>query len=140
MRAEDVAATILEVAFTKTAPPPALNVVNPRGVAWMDVLASVREALVEERNLEVNDLPMIPFGDWFGLLEKRAESASSEDIAKVVRARVVSLTTMTHSGLPACYQTCGVFPRHGTRGHGSTHWEDRWCQRHPRRVRWDGSV
>ena len=90
MRAEEVAAAILEIAFAKTAPPPALNIVNPRCVPWADVLTPMREAIIEQKNLEVDDIPMIPFGDWFDLLEKQAEGACSEDIAKVVRALLFS--------------------------------------------------
>ncbi|KAF8550861.1 hypothetical protein OG21DRAFT_1524837 [Imleria badia] len=57
-----------------TLPLPALNIVNPRGVPWTDVPAS---------DLEEDAIPMVPFGDWFGLLEKHAEGACSEDIASV---------------------------------------------------------
>lgn len=85
MRAEEVATVILEVAFAKTTPPPALNIVNPRGVPWANLVASVREAIVDEMNLCVDDIPTVPFREWFCLLEKRAEGACSEDMARVVR-------------------------------------------------------
>lgn len=90
MRAEEVATTILEIAFAKKPPPPALNIVNPRGVAWTNVLASVREEIIEQKNLHVDAIPVMPFEDWFRLLEKQAEGACSEDIARVVRVLSVS--------------------------------------------------
>lgn len=85
MGAEEVASSVLEVAFAKMAPPAALNIVNPRSVLWTDILTSVRAAIIEQKDLKVDDIPMIPFEDWFDLLEKQAEGACSEDIAKVVR-------------------------------------------------------
>ncbi|KAH0828784.1 acetyl-CoA synthetase-like protein [Lanmaoa asiatica] len=83
MRADEVATAILEIASAKTASPPALNIVNPRGVPWTDILTSVREEIIEQRDLKVVDIPMIPFGEWFSLLEKQAEGACSEDISKM---------------------------------------------------------
>jgi hypothetical protein len=47
----------------------------------------VREAIIEQKNLKVDDVSMIPFRDWSSLLEKQAEGACSEDIAKAVRSR-----------------------------------------------------
>ncbi|KAI9573104.1 hypothetical protein HD554DRAFT_2013493, partial [Boletus coccyginus] len=77
MRAEEVAAVILEVSFAKTTPPPALN---PRSVSWANVVASVREEIV---NLQVGDIPTVPFREWSSPLEKRAEGTCPKDMAKV---------------------------------------------------------
>ncbi|KAG9309638.1 putative aminoadipate reductase [Chiua virens] len=83
LREEDVAAAILETAFSKKAPPPALNLVNPCGTPWAEIIAFVRRAIIKSKSLEDDVLPVIPFGDWFALLEKRAESASEDDLANI---------------------------------------------------------
>ncbi|KAI9573107.1 hypothetical protein HD554DRAFT_2035533 [Boletus coccyginus] len=46
---------------------------------WANVVASVREEIV---NLQMGDIPTVPFPEWSGFLEKRAEGACSEDMAK----------------------------------------------------------
>ncbi|KAG9308782.1 hypothetical protein JVU11DRAFT_11575 [Chiua virens] len=86
LREEDVAAAILETAFSKKAPPPALNLVNPCGAPWAEIIAFVRRAIIKSKSLEDDVLPVIPFGDWFALFEKRAENASEDDLANIVGA------------------------------------------------------
>ncbi|KAF9223056.1 putative nonribosomal peptide synthetase [Gyrodon lividus] len=83
MRAEEAAASVLDVAFTIQAPPPALNIVNPRGAPWVDVMSSVRDAILKQKSLRSEELSMIPFKDWFARLEKKAEGASSEDLVDI---------------------------------------------------------
>ncbi|KAG9310522.1 hypothetical protein JVU11DRAFT_9065 [Chiua virens] len=83
LREEDVAAAILETAFSKKAPPPALNLVNPCGAPWAEIIAFVRRAIIKSKSLEDDVLPVIPFGDWFALFEKRAENASEDDLANI---------------------------------------------------------
>jgi hypothetical protein len=85
LREEDVASAILEAAFGKEAPPPALNIFNPRSRPWAEIIGFVRRAIIKRKVLLGDDvLPIVPFGDWFALLESRAENASEDDLAKIV--------------------------------------------------------
>ncbi|KAF9223042.1 putative aminoadipate reductase [Gyrodon lividus] len=83
MRAEEVAASVLDVAFTIKASPPALNIVNPRVAPWSDVMSSVRDAILKQKSLGSEGLSMVPFKDWFARLEKKAKDASSEDLVNI---------------------------------------------------------
>ncbi|KAF8839601.1 putative aminoadipate reductase [Paxillus ammoniavirescens] len=83
MRAEEVAASVLDVAFAAETPPPVLNIVNPRGALWVDVMSSVRDAILQQTSVRSEDLSIIPFKDWFDRLEKKAEGASSEDLVDI---------------------------------------------------------
>ena len=85
LREEEVASAILEAAFSKEAPPPALNIFNPRSRPWAEVIAFVRRAIIKRKGLLGDDvLPIVPFSDWFALLESKAENASEDDLAKIV--------------------------------------------------------
>ena len=84
LREEDVASAILETAFAKEAPPPALNIVNPCSVPWADIIAFVRRSIIKRQALSGDVLPIVPFGDWFALLEKKGENASEDDLVNVV--------------------------------------------------------
>lgn len=84
MRAEEVAASILDIAFARDAPPPALNIVNPRGAPWVDVMTAIQGSILELKSLKSNELPTVSFQEWFSRLESRAEGASSEDLVNIV--------------------------------------------------------
>ena len=62
--------------------PAALNVMHPRGTSWDTVMERISEAL--DRTLGVR-LPLVPFVEWFDLLEKRAKLAGREDVKNIVR-------------------------------------------------------
>ncbi|KAF8129542.1 acetyl-CoA synthetase-like protein [Boletus edulis] len=84
LREEDVASAILETAFAKKAPPPALNIVNPRSAPWAKIIAFVRRAILKRKALAGEDvLPIVPFGEWFVLLERKAENATEDDLTKI---------------------------------------------------------
>jgi hypothetical protein len=89
MREECVAHAILDVAFAKEAPPPALNLVNPRSAPWVDVIDYIRNCIIKEKGLASDALPIVPFADWFALLEKSAEGASKDELVKIVSARAL---------------------------------------------------
>lgn len=93
MRAEDVAASVLDVAFTKDAPQ-ALNVVNPQRASWTDIMTFIRDAIVKQTSLRNDHLTMIPFVDWVIRLENKAKDTSPEDLANIV-----SVTPSYLSGL-----------------------------------------
>ena len=74
----------METAFASNAPPPALNIVNPRRAPWADIIAYVRRSIVTQKALGEDALPIVTFGEWFALLEKKAENATEEDLVKIV--------------------------------------------------------
>ena len=85
MRTEDVAASVLDVAFAEEAPE-VLNIVNPQRPAWATIMSSVRNAVLEQKSasLTSDDLPMVSFVDWVVRLEERADSATPEDLVRIV--------------------------------------------------------
>ncbi|KIK91581.1 hypothetical protein PAXRUDRAFT_149195 [Paxillus rubicundulus Ve08.2h10] len=83
LREEDVAGAILDVTFAEEAPPPVLNLVNPRSAPWADVIRPVRNYIIKEKGLPGDALPIVPFTDWFVLLEKEAGCASGDTLAKI---------------------------------------------------------
>ncbi|KAF8121589.1 acetyl-CoA synthetase-like protein [Boletus edulis] len=84
LRREEVASAILETAFAKESPPPVLNIVNPRSTPWAEIIAFVQRAIIKRKALGgENVLPIVPFGEWFALLERKAENASEGDLAKI---------------------------------------------------------
>ena len=85
LREEEVASAILEAAFFNEAPPPALNIFNPRSRPWAEIIGFVRRAIIKRKGLLEDDvLPIVPFSDWFALLESKAENPSEDDLAKIV--------------------------------------------------------
>ena len=85
MRAEDVAASVLDVAFAENAPQ-ALNIVNPQRPPWVKIMSSIRDAVLETKldSLTGERLTMVPLVDWVVQLEKRADNATPEDLVNIV--------------------------------------------------------
>jgi len=83
LREEDVASAILETAFAKEPPPSTLNIVNPRNNPWAEIIARVRRSIIHRKGLPYDALRIVPFGDWFSLLERNAENPSEDDLAKI---------------------------------------------------------
>ena len=74
----------METAFAYDSPPPALNLVNPRHAPWAEIIAYVRRSIITQKALREDALPIVTFGEWFALLEKKAEDATEEDLVKIV--------------------------------------------------------
>ena len=83
MRAEDVAAAVLETAFADSAPQ-SLNIVNPQRTRWSDLMSFIRNAILEQKSLHTDHLTIVPFVEWVVRLEKKAAIASSEDLVQIV--------------------------------------------------------
>ncbi|KAF8219495.1 putative aminoadipate reductase [Tricholoma matsutake] len=78
-----VSRTILDVAFAKERPPTALNLVHPRPVKWNDVILPVGKAVARQRMLGPEALRVVSFQKWFSLVEKRAKSASEDNLKNI---------------------------------------------------------
>ncbi|KAF8120319.1 hypothetical protein EV363DRAFT_1237301 [Boletus edulis] len=72
---EEVVSAILETAFAKEAPPPTLNIVNPRSAPWAEIIA--------ERRSWTATTSFQSFPYWFALLESKAENATEDDLANI---------------------------------------------------------
>ncbi|KAF8548785.1 acetyl-CoA synthetase-like protein [Imleria badia] len=82
MRAADVAAVVLDIAFADSAPQ-SLNIVNPQRARWSDVITSIRNEILEQKALNRNHLTIVPLIEWVVRLEKKAASASPQDLADI---------------------------------------------------------
>lgn len=80
MRSEDVAASVLGVAFADSAPK-SLNIVNLQRPRWSDIMSYIRDAILEEKSFR---LTIVPFVEWVARLEKKANGASSKDLVHIV--------------------------------------------------------
>ncbi|KAG6810396.1 putative NRPS-like protein biosynthetic cluster [Tricholoma furcatifolium] len=74
-----VSKAIIDVAFSSKELPQALNVVHPRPIQWNEVINSIKIALEEERG----SLDVVPFQEWFSLLEKRSRNASDSELKSI---------------------------------------------------------
>ena len=83
MRAEGVAAAVLDIAFADSAPQ-SLNIVNPQRARWSDIMSSIRSAILEQKSLHSDRLTIVPFVEWVVRLEQKAAIASSEDLVEIV--------------------------------------------------------
>ncbi|KAF9265405.1 acetyl-CoA synthetase-like protein [Marasmius fiardii PR-910] len=70
-----VSSTILDVAFAAEHEL-AVNLVHPRPVKWTEVMKEIKEAL-EEFGIAKSGLKVVPYKEWFTLLEKKAEEGAS---------------------------------------------------------------
>ncbi|KAK2461112.1 hypothetical protein APHAL10511_006891 [Amanita phalloides] len=98
LREEEVASAILETAFAKESPPPALNIFNPRSAPWAAIISFVRRAIIKRKALGDNALPIISFEDWFELLDKRAESATEDDLVKMPAIKLLEFFRLMVQG------------------------------------------
>ena len=106
MRAEDVAASVLDVAFAEDAPQ-AFNIVNPQRPPWVKIMSSIRDAVLEQKSgsLTSDHLTMVSFVDWVVRLEKRAASATPEDLVNIVSVPIRILPSFLMVRLCSCANT-----------------------------------
>jgi hypothetical protein len=96
MRSEDVAGSVLDVAFARDeSVPQVLNIVNPCRLPWEKIMSFIRDALLKQKSgsLTSEALGMIPVAEWVAVIEKRAENATPEDLDNIVS---ISHKTQTH--------------------------------------------
>ena len=78
-----VSQAILDVMFSSQAPTIALNIVHPRPSQWSSIIQSVADALHRAGVVQEN-VPLIPFGEWFERLEQRSKGADADEMANIV--------------------------------------------------------
>ena len=69
---------IMELIFRNKRLPPVLNVVHPRPTEWNTVIKLIGDALVLQKKLN-SPLDLIPFQEWFYILEAHAKMANQEN-------------------------------------------------------------
>ena len=69
---------IMELIFHNKRLPPVLNVVHPRPTDWNTVIKLIGNALVSQKKLN-SPLALIPFQEWFYILEAHAKAANEEN-------------------------------------------------------------
>ncbi|KAG6896169.1 putative NRPS-like protein biosynthetic cluster, partial [Termitomyces sp. T32_za158] len=79
-----VSKTILDIAFSADKLPEAINLVHPRPVQWNGVIDALRAILDKDGPLRV-----VPFQEWFSLLEKRATNANDADIQAIPAVKLL---------------------------------------------------
>ncbi|KAK1220933.1 hypothetical protein PQX77_016273 [Marasmius sp. AFHP31] len=67
-----VSSTILDIGLNPTHTP-IVNLVHPHPVRWSDVIFEVKSALQDQGH---KDLKIVPYTEWFRLLEQKAEAAA----------------------------------------------------------------
>ncbi|KAH7890585.1 acetyl-CoA synthetase-like protein [Phlebopus sp. FC_14] len=98
LRPCEVAFSILEIAIAKEAMPPVLNIVNPRATPWIDIISSVHEYVVQNTGLKHDELPIIPFSDWFARLEAKADGMSSNDLQSIPAVKLLEFFRLMSLG------------------------------------------
>ncbi|KAF8054252.1 putative aminoadipate reductase [Lyophyllum atratum] len=86
-----VSKAILDVAFAEEQPPVVLNLVHPRPVGWNAVIEAIQEVLEEGSA----PLRVLPFPEWFSLLERRAKNASDADIQAIPAIKLLEFFRVT---------------------------------------------
>ncbi|KAF7965726.1 hypothetical protein HWV62_42156 [Athelia sp. TMB] len=77
-----VSQAVLDVALSSQVPTIALNIVHPRPSQWSTIIRTIGDAL-HHAGVTQEVVPLIPFGEWLGRLEKRSEGADADDMAKM---------------------------------------------------------
>lgn len=94
--ADAVVNAIVEVAFSECMPI-ALNIAHPRPVEWNSTAVSLASAISEDKELLGHHLPVIPFPEWFAVLERKAQGAKADNITSMVRIHLCRLQTIKYS-------------------------------------------
>ena len=75
---------LLDVGFSCEPAPIAVNVVHPKPVSWTYVVRNIRNALIEEKHLSSDSLPLVSYHDWVDTVEKHAKNPTATDTQNIV--------------------------------------------------------
>ncbi|KIK64285.1 hypothetical protein GYMLUDRAFT_94733 [Collybiopsis luxurians FD-317 M1] len=71
-----VTQALLDTAFLENSAPIAVNILHPNPTSWSTVIQKIRRALIHEKNLPSDALPLIPIQQWVSDIEKHANNPS----------------------------------------------------------------
>ncbi|KAF5362791.1 hypothetical protein D9757_011015 [Collybiopsis confluens] len=77
-----VTQALLDYAFLEGPAPIAVNILHPRPSSWTSVMTNIKQALIDEKKLSSDALPLISIHEWVSEIEKHA-SNPSDDIPAV---------------------------------------------------------
>ncbi|KAJ4490659.1 acetyl-CoA synthetase-like protein [Lentinula aciculospora] len=80
---------ILDVGFSSESTPMATNVVHPKSVSWTSVFKNIRAALIEEKHLSLDALPLVPYREWVDAVEKYASNPTETDTQNIPAVKLL---------------------------------------------------
>ncbi|KAJ3773057.1 putative aminoadipate reductase [Lentinula raphanica] len=80
---------LLDVGFNPSSTPIAVNVVHPKPVPWTLVMQNIRAALIEEKHLPKDALPLVPYQDWVQTVERHAENTAETDASNIPAVKLL---------------------------------------------------
>ncbi|GAW10245.1 pre-mRNA-splicing factor ATP-dependent RNA helicase PRP43 [Lentinula edodes] len=84
---------ILDVGFTSETAPMAVNIVHPKSVSWTCVFQNVRAALIEQKHLSPDALPLVPYHDWVAAVLKYAKNPTEADTQNIPAVKLLEFYT-----------------------------------------------
>lgn len=78
-----VSDALLDIGFSHEPIPIAVNVVHPNPVSWNFVIEIIRSALIQEKNLPSDALPLVPYHEWVDTVERLAKNFTESEIVSV---------------------------------------------------------
>ncbi|KAG6818478.1 hypothetical protein H0H93_004670, partial [Arthromyces matolae] len=74
-----VSKATLDIAFSSAEIPPAVNIVHPRPIPWIQVIQAFKDVFEQQGS----HLRIVPFKDWLSLLEVRSKKATDADLKAI---------------------------------------------------------
>ncbi|KAE9396155.1 hypothetical protein BT96DRAFT_1021516 [Gymnopus androsaceus JB14] len=69
--------------------PIAVNVVHPRPVSWTSFVESIRSALIQEKHLSSDSLPLVPYQEWVDAVEQHARNPTEKDTQDIPALKLI---------------------------------------------------
>ncbi|KIK59187.1 hypothetical protein GYMLUDRAFT_44941 [Collybiopsis luxurians FD-317 M1] len=73
-----VTQALLDTVFLANAAPIAVNIVHPNPTSWSTVMQHIRQALIREKGLSPNAIPLIPIQQWISDIEQHSNNPSDD--------------------------------------------------------------
>ncbi|KAJ3925541.1 MAG: putative aminoadipate reductase [Lentinula lateritia] len=84
---------ILDVGFTSETAPMTVNIVHPKSVSWTCVFQNVRAALIEQKHLSPDALPLVPYHDWVAAVLRYAKNPTEADTQNIPAVKLLEFYT-----------------------------------------------
>jgi thioester reductase-like protein len=85
MPMDAVCNALLDVGLSPETPPTAVNVVHPKPVSWTFVARHIRDALIQEKHLPSDALPLVPYREWVSTVEQYTTNPAEMIAQDIVR-------------------------------------------------------
>ncbi|KAE9396160.1 acetyl-CoA synthetase-like protein [Gymnopus androsaceus JB14] len=84
-----VCSALLDVGFNRESVPIAVNVVHPKPVSWTSVYESIRSALIQEKHLSSDSLPLVPYHEWVDAVERHARNPTEKNTTNIPAVKLI---------------------------------------------------